>query len=65
MLGVAGAVGSLATQLLNGRIKAFVISTGSRPASKEWCGGMGADFAVDHTGDVIAQLPHYAEHGSH
>lgn len=56
VLGGAGAVGSLATQLLKARTKAFVISTGSRPASKEWCREMGDDLVVDHTGDVIAQL---------
>jgi NADPH:quinone reductase-like Zn-dependent oxidoreductase len=56
VLGGAGAVGSLATQLLKARTKASVISTGSRPESKEWCREMGADLVVDHTGDVVAQL---------
>ncbi|MGV2287183.1 zinc-binding alcohol dehydrogenase family protein [Trinickia sp. YCB016] len=56
VLGGAGAVGSLATQLLKARTKASIISTASRPASKEWCREMGADLVVDHAGDVIAQL---------
>ena len=56
VVGGAGAVGSLATQLLKARTKASIISTASRPASKDWCREMGADLVVDHTGDVIAQL---------
>jgi zinc-binding alcohol dehydrogenase family protein len=56
VLGGAGAVGSLATQLLKARTKAFVISTGSRPDSKAWCSKMGADLVLDHTADVAAQL---------
>lgn len=56
VLGGAGAVGSLATQLLKARTKVSVISTGSRPESKEWCRKMGADLVVDHAGDVVAQL---------
>jgi zinc-binding alcohol dehydrogenase family protein len=56
IVGGAGAVGSLATQLLKSRTKAFVISTGSRSDSKAWCSDMGADLVLDHAGDVAAQL---------
>ena len=56
VLGGAGAVGSLATQLLKAKTKAFVISTGSRPESRSWCSKMGADPVLDHAGDVAAQL---------
>jgi NADPH2:quinone reductase len=56
VVGGAGAVGSLATQILKAKTKAFVIATASRPESRAWCTEMGADLVVDHTGDVIAQL---------
>ncbi|MEV7681929.1 zinc-binding dehydrogenase [Streptomyces sp. NPDC088341] len=56
VLGGAGAVGSLATQLLKTRTSALVISTASREASRRWCAQMGADLVLDHTGDVPAQL---------
>ena len=56
VLGGAGGVGSLATQLLKARTKAFVIGTGSRPESREWCRKMGADLVLDHAGDIIEQL---------
>ncbi|WP_405984217.1 zinc-binding alcohol dehydrogenase family protein [Streptomyces sp. NBC_00872] len=56
VLGGAGAVGSLATQLLKTRTSALVISTASREASRQWCSQMGADLVLDHTGDVPAQL---------
>ncbi len=56
IIGGAGGVGSLATQLLKAKTKAFVISTASRPESKAWCLKMGADLVVDHADDVAAQL---------
>ena len=56
VLGGAGSVGSLATQLLKARTGAFVIATGSRPESKEWCRKMGADLVLDHSRDVVEQL---------
>ncbi|CAA0137460.1 Zinc-type alcohol dehydrogenase-like protein [Mycolicibacterium vanbaalenii] len=56
IVGGAGGVGSLATQLLKARTSAFVISTASRPQSQDWCRQMGSDLVVDHTGDVCEQL---------
>ncbi|MDB5977298.1 MAG: hypothetical protein JWR07_4058 [Nevskia sp.] len=56
IVGGAGAVGSLATQLLKAKTNAFVISTGSRTESKSWCTKMGADLVLDHSGDIPAQL---------
>jgi NADPH:quinone reductase len=56
VLGGAGAVGSLATQLLRAKTNAFVISTGSRAESREWCLKMGAHLVLDHGGDLVAQL---------
>jgi len=56
IVGGAGAVGTLATQLLKIRSSALVVSTASRPESREWCTGAGADLVVDHTGNVPGQL---------
>ncbi|MET0456988.1 MAG: zinc-binding alcohol dehydrogenase family protein [Mycobacterium sp.] len=56
IVGGAGGVGSLATQLLKARTSAFVISTASRPQSQDWCREMGADLVVDHRADVRRQL---------
>ena len=56
VLGGAGSVGSLATQLLKVRTGAFVIATGSRPKSKDWCRKMGADLVLDHSRDIVEQL---------
>ncbi|WP_108460665.1 alcohol dehydrogenase catalytic domain-containing protein [Devosia naphthalenivorans] len=46
VVGGAGGVGSLATQLLKARTGALVIATASRPESREWCEAMGADLVV-------------------
>jgi NADPH2:quinone reductase len=56
IVGGAGGVGSLATQLLKAKTKAFVVSTASRPESRQWCLKMGADLVIDHTKDVEDQL---------
>jgi NADPH2:quinone reductase len=56
VVGGAGGVGSVATQLLKSRTSALVVSTASRPESREWCTAMGADLVVDHTADVAGQL---------
>ena len=56
IVGGAGGVGTLATQLLKSRTSAVVASTASRPESRQWCTRMGADVVVDHTGDVPSQL---------
>jgi NADPH:quinone reductase-like Zn-dependent oxidoreductase len=53
-IGFLGA--SLATQLLKATTSAFVISTASREASRQWCSDMGADLVLDHAGDVSGQL---------
>jgi zinc-binding alcohol dehydrogenase family protein len=56
IVGGAGGVGSLATQLLKAKTSAFVVSTASRPQSQDWCRAMGADLVIDHTADVSEQL---------
>jgi NADPH:quinone reductase len=56
IIGGAGAVGSLATQLLKARTKASVVSTASRSDSQDWCRKMGSDLVIDHTKDIEKQL---------
>lgn len=48
IIGGAGGVGSVATQIAKKITGLNVISTASRPESKEWCQQQGADFVVDH-----------------
>ncbi|MFD4639476.1 zinc-binding alcohol dehydrogenase family protein [Lentzea sp. NPDC058436] len=54
VIGAAGGVGSMATQLLKTRTSAFVIGTASRPESARWVTEMGADLVVGHD-DLAAQ----------
>lgn len=56
IVGGAGGVGSMATQLLKAKTKAFVISTASRPESRDWCRKMGANLVIDHTKNVEEEL---------
>ena len=56
IVGGAGSVGSLATQILKAKTKAFIISTASRPESRQWCLDMGADLVIDHTKNIEDQL---------
>jgi NADPH:quinone reductase len=56
IVGGAGGVGSVATQLLKATTETFVIATASRPASQTWCRNMGADVVLDHTKDIESQL---------
>ncbi|MFD4675344.1 alcohol dehydrogenase catalytic domain-containing protein [Lentzea sp. NPDC058450] len=55
VIGAAGAVGSMATQLLK-TTSAFVIGTASRPETARWVTTMGADLVVDHHGDLPGRL---------
>jgi NADPH2:quinone reductase len=56
ILGGAGGVGSMATQILKARTEALVIGSGSRPESKAWSEKMRADLVLDHSGDIVEQL---------
>lgn len=62
IIGGAGAVGSMATQLLKARTSTTVIATASRPESRAWCTSLGADLVVDHTQDVIEKLAQAGVH---
>jgi NADPH2:quinone reductase len=48
IIGGAGGVGSIAIQLAKKVSGLKVITTASRPETKEWCMAMGADAVVDH-----------------
>jgi NADPH:quinone reductase len=48
IIGGAGGVGSIATQLLKAKTPATVIATASRPETMEWAKKMGADHIIDH-----------------
>lgn len=48
IIGGAGGVGSIAIQLAKKVSGLKVITTASRPETKEWCKAMGADVVVDH-----------------
>jgi zinc-binding alcohol dehydrogenase family protein len=46
IIGGAGGVGSMATQLLKANTDATVIVTASRPETRDWCLKMGADHVI-------------------
>lgn len=48
IIGGAGGVGSITTQLARSLTSANVIATASRPETKDWCLKMGAHEVVDH-----------------
>lgn len=56
VLGAAGGVGSILTQLARRLTSLIVIATTSRPAGREWVLAHGAHHAIDHTQPLVAQL---------
>jgi NADPH:quinone reductase len=56
ILGGAGGVGSIATQLARQLTRLTVISTASRPETRDWCQRMGAYHVIDHRQPLAAQL---------
>jgi NADPH2:quinone reductase len=56
IVGGAGAVGSLATQILKAKTNAYVVGTASRSESSDWCREMGANLVIDHTKHIEKQL---------
>lgn len=56
IMGAAGGVGSMLTQLASRLTGLTVIGTASRPETREWVSSMGADFVIDHSQPLLAQL---------
>lgn len=56
ILGGAGGVGSIATQILKTMTNSTVIVTASRPETVTWCEKMGADLILDYSKDLKQQL---------
>lgn len=55
IIGGAGGVGSIAIQIAKKIAGLTVITTASRPESRDWCLQQGADFVVDHR-DLVNQV---------
>lgn len=55
IIGAAGGVGSMATQLAKWA-GLTVIGTASRPQSQQWARGHGADYVIDYRQSFVAQL---------
>ena len=56
VIGGAGGVGSMVTQIARQRTALTVVATASRPETQQWCRDLGAHHVVDHKGDIAAQL---------
>jgi NADPH2:quinone reductase len=56
IVGGAGGVGSIATQLARKLTKLNVLATASRPDTRDWCIKMGAHYVVDHRHPLSNQV---------
>lgn len=56
VIGAAGGVGSQTVQLIKALTGLSVIATASRAESKQWVKSLGADYILDHTFPLKAQL---------
>ncbi len=56
IIGGAGGVGSIAIQLAKKLAKLEVVATASREISTKWCKELGADFVINHAGNMQEQL---------
>lgn len=56
IIGGAGGVGSIATQLARRLTGLTVIATASRPETQAWCREMGAHHVIDHRQPLAAQV---------
>jgi len=56
IVGAAGGVGSILTQLARRLTKATVIGTASRPESQKWVAGLGAHHVIDHSKPLTEEL---------
>lgn len=57
IIGGAGGVGSIATQLARALTDLTVITTASRPETIAWSKDMGAHHVIDHRKPIAAQVP--------
>ena len=56
IIGGAGGVGSIAIQIARQRTDLIVISTASRPETREWVKGLGAHHIIDHSRPLAPQI---------
>ncbi|MBB4003094.1 zinc-binding alcohol dehydrogenase family protein [Aurantimonas endophytica] len=56
IVGGAGGVGSIATQLARTQTDLTVIATASRPETREWCLSLGAHHVIDHSKPLAAEV---------
>ncbi|MEQ5091641.1 zinc-binding alcohol dehydrogenase family protein [Providencia rettgeri] len=56
IIGAAGGVGSVLTQLARKLTKMTVIGTASRPESREWAHNAGAHYIIDHSKPLTEEL---------
>ncbi len=56
IIGGAGGVGSMATQIAKTVAKVKVIATASRKKTVEWCRKQGADFVINHHEPLLPQI---------
>jgi zinc-binding alcohol dehydrogenase family protein len=63
ILGGAGGVGSIATQLAKKLTRLTIIATASRPETLEWCRRMGTDHVIDHRQPLAKQVKAIAPGG--
>ena len=56
IMGAAGGVGSILTQLAKQLTNATVIGTASRPESQRWVRDLGADHVINHHKPLVEQL---------
>jgi NADPH2:quinone reductase len=65
IVGGAGGVGSIATQLATQLTRLKIISTASRPETVQWCQRMGAHHVVDHRRPLAGQVKAIVPGGVH
>jgi zinc-binding alcohol dehydrogenase family protein len=56
IIGAAGGVGSVLTQLARRLTALTLIGTASRPETTEWVSGLGADYVIDHSKPLSQEL---------
>jgi zinc-binding alcohol dehydrogenase family protein len=63
IIGGAGGVGSIATQLARHLTGLQIIATASRPETQSWCRDMGAHHVIDHRQPIAPQIKAIAPNG--